>query len=288
MKSLRLKLAVSALALCVGSVVAGVASPAGAAEEAKTVTGCEGYSDSVVRLYEGAFLRPPEQAGFDFWMVAYTSGSMSLSEIAQFFSGSTELVDLYGELDNDAYVTQIYENVLGRGPDAEGLAFWLAEMAAGMDRGTVLLRFTESPELVATTGTAVPTDGYFGNGLSGPWNCDVDHADVEDVVREFGQAIADENTTRASILAAEPTEFPLGLPPLVLGSPGLYIDPVDPELQMCEPIGDFSQQCDWFLVEDGSVTWRLRAIVGAEGVDFDGSGWTGRYIIADYELVRIG
>lgn len=287
MKILRPNSIVITVALCLGAVGL-VATPSGAADPANTVTGCEGYSDSVVRLYEGAFLRPPEQAGFDYWMVSYTTGAMSLAQIAQFFSGSAELLDLYGELDDGAYIDQIYQNVLGRGPDAEGREFWLGEMAAGMDRGTVLLRFTESPELVATTGTEPPTDGFFGNGLSGVWNCGVDHGDVEAVLEAFVAAIAEKNTTKASMLSAMPIEFQAGLPTLEAGSPGLYIDPAEPDLPMCEPVGDFSRQCDWFLLEDASVTWRLRAIVGAEGIDFDGSGWTGRYIIASYELVRVG
>ena len=287
MKSTRIKTCLALVGLLAG--VFGLApQPASASGAARTVTDCEGHSDSVARLYNAAFLRQPEQSGFDYWMATYTSGSMSLTEIAGFFSGSPELVALYGDLDDAAYVDRIYRNVLDRGPDAEGLEFWLGEMASGMDRGTVLLRFSESPENVAKTGTLEPTSGFFGNGFSEAWECDVNHADVESVVREFAEAVANKNTTRMSILSAEVSTLDAGLPEFELGSPALYLNPADPELPMCEPIGDFSQLCSWFLLEDASITWTIEVIVTPEGVDFDGSGWTGRYIVSSYELTRVG
>lgn len=287
----RVKKLVVVMALYCGAVGAGVgpgASPAGAADEAKTETGCEGYSDSVARLYRAAFLRPAEQDGFDYWMATYTSGDMSLTQIAEFFSGSQELQDLYGDLNDADYVDRVYRNVLDRGPDPEGLAHWLGEMAAGMDRGTVLLRFTESPEFVGKTGTAEPTDGYFGNGLTGMWQCTVDHGDIAAVSRAFAEAVAAENTTTMSILAGEPVTLDASLPELELGAPALFLDAEDPSAGWCERIGDFGRQCFWFLLEDGSTTWTLRMVLAAEDIDFDGSGWTGRYIVVEHEVTEVG
>ena len=47
-------------------------------------------------------------------------------------------------------MSQLYENVLGRGPDPAGLAGWLDGMANhGVTRDMVLVGFAESPENIA-------------------------------------------------------------------------------------------------------------------------------------------
>jgi len=46
-------------------------------------------------------------------------------------------------------VTLLYANVLGRAPDAAGLAGWVSMLAGGASRGSVLLGFSDSPEYQA-------------------------------------------------------------------------------------------------------------------------------------------
>ena len=54
---------------------------------------------------------------------------------------------LYGALDNAAFVNRVYQNVLGRAPDAAGLAFWTGQLnTAQLTRGQMMLQFTVSPE----------------------------------------------------------------------------------------------------------------------------------------------
>jgi hypothetical protein len=68
---------------------------------------------------------------------------------------SPELTSKYGSLSNADFVTQLYQNVLGRGPDATGLGGWLNYMTPGNSsgatytRGMVLVGFAESPENIA-------------------------------------------------------------------------------------------------------------------------------------------
>jgi hypothetical protein len=61
---------------------------------------------------------------------------------------SPEFADLYGNnLPNDAYVEQVYRNVLQREPDGPGLAFWQDMLGdAIMDRAEILAAFADSPE----------------------------------------------------------------------------------------------------------------------------------------------
>ena len=40
--------------------------------------------------------------------------------------------DIYGEeVDDEVFLTQVYKNVLGREPDADGLAYWSKELDDG-------------------------------------------------------------------------------------------------------------------------------------------------------------
>lgn len=136
-----------------------------------TETGCDGYSDSVARLYTAGLGREPEQGGFEFWMVEYTWGRWDLTRMATFFSQSPEFAESYGTLSQDEFIRQLYRNVLGREGEAGGVTFWNEQMDLGMDRGTVLLRFAESPENITNSGTIEPILGPFNAGLPGAWSC---------------------------------------------------------------------------------------------------------------------
>lgn len=162
------------LMLFVGLWLGPVASPVSAAAPGRgyTETGCEGYSDSVVRLYTAAFGRMPEQAGFEYWMTEYTHGNRNLTSMADFFTKSPEFLTTYGPLDDDGFVRQLYRNVLGRNGEETGVSYWINEMVNGMARRTVLLRFAESPENITRSGTTEPILGPYNEGRSGRWRCD--------------------------------------------------------------------------------------------------------------------
>ncbi len=97
------------------------------------------------RLYEAFFGRAPDAAGLDHWVGERASGR-SVASIAAAFAGSPEFIETYGELDAGAYVDLVYANVLDRSPDDEGRAYWVGRLDAGLDRGTVMTQFSESPE----------------------------------------------------------------------------------------------------------------------------------------------
>ena len=100
----------------------------------------------IVRLYFAYYLRIPDYAGLMFWIDAYNSG-WSLGGISDFFASSPEFITTYGSLTNEQFVTLVYQNVLGRAPDAGGYAFWVDELNSGRrTRGRVMLEFSESTE----------------------------------------------------------------------------------------------------------------------------------------------
>lgn len=123
---------------------------------------CRRFTDSIVRLYSAYFLRAPDRGGFEFWQAEYEAGRWSLPRMSNFFSQSPEFQQRYGALTNAEFIDLIYRNIFGRPADTGGRDFWLGRMQNdGLDRGTVMLNFSESPEYVELTRSLRPGAGYF-------------------------------------------------------------------------------------------------------------------------------
>jgi uncharacterized protein DUF4214 len=117
----------------------------------------------IARLYFAYFNRVPDLAGFQYWLAQYRAG-MSLNDISQVFASSAEFQGTYGSLTNSQFVTLVYQNVLGRPPDATGLAYWTNQLDSGlMTRGQVMVGFSESREYRQTSYNRVfVTMTYYG------------------------------------------------------------------------------------------------------------------------------
>jgi hypothetical protein len=101
------------------------------------------------RLYQAAYNRAPDQGGVSFWINALDHG-MSLHDVSVAFVTSAEFHTIYGASPTPPQVAfSFYGNVLGRAPDAGGLAFWTAAANKGMPYSDLLLAFSESAENVA-------------------------------------------------------------------------------------------------------------------------------------------
>jgi hypothetical protein len=106
----------------------------------------QGTIAPVARLYFAYFLRIPDYPGLNFWIGYYRAGN-SLEAISNAFAGSAEFTDTYGSLDNGQFVNLVYQNVLGRAPDAAGFDFWKGRLDSGAaTRGQVMFGFSESEE----------------------------------------------------------------------------------------------------------------------------------------------
>ncbi len=106
----------------------------------------QGVIAPIARLYFAYFLRIPDYAGLQFWINQYKNG-MTLDAISQQFAASPEFTSTYGSLSNSQFVTLVYNNVLGRAPDAGGLSFWTGQLdTAARNRGQVMTGFSESAE----------------------------------------------------------------------------------------------------------------------------------------------
>ncbi len=101
----------------------------------------------VARLYWAVLGRAPEAGGARFWFDLYDEGEWDLRRIARHFAESPEFNERFGaDLDDEGFALLVYTNALGRTPDADGLAWWLEQLADGMSRAEMVLLISDSPE----------------------------------------------------------------------------------------------------------------------------------------------
>ena len=114
------------------------------------------WADDVFRLYQAIFDRDPDPVGFESWTGALAAGTRSFDQVVSGFMGAPEFTETYGAATDDtAFVTLLYENVLKRAPDPDGLAGWVTRLEDGMSRVKLVMFFLASPEFVATTEPAL-------------------------------------------------------------------------------------------------------------------------------------
>ncbi len=145
----KLFLSLAAMTMLASVGVGGGALPAGASTQDGTTAAISDDSPSaqITRLYEAFFLRTPPAEDRVFWVGELNSGARDLVGIADFFASGQEFDDTYGDLDDQAFVEQVYLNVQGRPGETEGVDFWTGELAAGnLTRGGVMVGFSEGAE----------------------------------------------------------------------------------------------------------------------------------------------
>ncbi|WP_256462180.1 DUF4214 domain-containing protein [Orrella daihaiensis] len=101
----------------------------------------------IAQLYFVTFDRAPEADGLDFWVKAHRAG-VSLDVIATEFSQADEFEAKYGQMDDEQFITSLYQNALRREPDEAGQAYWAAQLSGGLSRASVLESFSGSAEMV--------------------------------------------------------------------------------------------------------------------------------------------
>jgi serralysin len=111
----------------------------------------DGSAGQSYRIYKAAFNRDPmygDKKGLGYWIGQLDRG-MSQVEASARFIDSNEFRSLYGtNPTNEQFLTKLYQNVLGRQPEAAGYTWWLNELNTNPQRtkAKVLADFAESPE----------------------------------------------------------------------------------------------------------------------------------------------
>lgn len=93
----------------------------------------------ITQLYLALLNRAPDLAGLNTWMQELDS-SKSVSAVADGIFAAEEARLIFPDPSNHAGFTDtIYQNLLGRAPDAEGLAYWTGQLDLGRTPGDVLV-----------------------------------------------------------------------------------------------------------------------------------------------------
>ncbi len=107
----------------------------------------------LTELYVATFNRAPDAFGLAFWASELGNG-MSFEEIAALFIQQPETIALYpADQPSQYFISSVYENLLGRAPDSDGLKFWLETLESGdVTRDQIILALiegTRSPDTPA-------------------------------------------------------------------------------------------------------------------------------------------
>jgi hypothetical protein len=84
-------------------------------------------SQQVQQLYVAYLGRAADKAGLDYWLSELNTDTpvLTLDDLrANFVNDQPEYAAIYGGLDRTAQVTEIYQNLFNRAPDAAGLTYW--------------------------------------------------------------------------------------------------------------------------------------------------------------------
>jgi glycosyltransferase involved in cell wall biosynthesis len=111
-------------------------------------------------FYVTAFGRFPDEAGLANYVRQLKSG-VSLEAFAEGVTASAEFQTRHGSSQNvdTEYLTALYCNGLGRHPDPQALAFWLAEGEKGGTRVRVLIGVATSEEALQRAFSPTPENG---------------------------------------------------------------------------------------------------------------------------------
>ena len=99
----------------------------------------------------------PDYAGFEYWAGQADARQLSGLQLADIFMAAPEVHRQFGaNPSNDAFVTELYTNVLGRAPDAAGLAYWEQQANSGAARDQLLVAFATSAENISGPRRRIP------------------------------------------------------------------------------------------------------------------------------------
>ena len=109
-----------------------------------TVDSASKVRSFVGRLYRLCLGRTPDYSGQSYWSSQLQNHAISGTNCAYGFFFSSEFLNAH--YSNTEYVTRLYKVLLGRDPDAQGLANWVDALNRGVSRQDVFYGFAHSAE----------------------------------------------------------------------------------------------------------------------------------------------
>jgi len=118
----------------------------------------QGTATQVAELYAALLDRAPDAAGLAWWTEQLNNG-VPMTNIVAGMLGSAEGTALYGSAaSSQAFLASFYQTVLGRAPDADGLAFWTSALDASGDTATARADIVQQMLEALTSGVAKSDD----------------------------------------------------------------------------------------------------------------------------------
>lgn len=112
-------------------------------------------------LYEQVLGRLADPEGLTYWVKQINKGA-SLQDIAQAMAQSPEFLLRYGTPSEEQLVEALYEAILKRLPDVQGLSHWVEALVVNdMTEGLLIVSLLQSTESQAVSVQQLSTDGLF-------------------------------------------------------------------------------------------------------------------------------
>jgi len=106
-------------------------------------------NDFVERFYTDMLGRSADATGLQYWVDLLSDGVISGVDMAHGFGSSTEFINR--NLNDNDYLTALYQTFFDRTPDTAGLVYWLDKLQNGVSRSEVLEGFANSKEFKEKT-----------------------------------------------------------------------------------------------------------------------------------------
>jgi hypothetical protein len=104
----------------------------------------ENYGDFIMQEYSNLLGRAPDYSGFNYWLGQMESG-VAPEAVESGIASSVEYIQNHGN-DQVAWLDGLYQNLLGRAPDIDGVNHWLGNLAASESAAGVAFEISTSAE----------------------------------------------------------------------------------------------------------------------------------------------
>jgi len=128
-------------------------------------------SAQIYRLYQVVLDRVPDSGGYLSWTTQIAVEGVDPLQVVRGFVNAREFQMRFGGLDDEGFVTLLYQNALGRNPDAQGLVRWINHLGNGVERAVVVQGFSDSRELRNKTDAEAAT--FAQNNSASVWADDI-------------------------------------------------------------------------------------------------------------------
>lgn len=127
------------------------------------------YQDIVQKAYIAYYGRAGDAPGIEYWASRLEEGGGKLESIIDAFGTSAEFNEVFGHLDNESLIDNVYQQLLHRAPDASGKAFYLNLLNTGqtnLQRFTIDVLYGASGDDIATIQNKLEVANNITNSIS--------------------------------------------------------------------------------------------------------------------------